>query len=254
MELTNPHKVPAFEIKTRLMKIQHELRQNDINGLFVVQRVDLFYFSGTAQNGYMYIPAEGRPILFIKQFLPRAVEESSVDDIVEITSIREIPRRVADRYGRMPQKLGYELDVLPVNDFNFYQSLFDVKNCVDGSPHILKVRSIKSDWEIAQLEQTADMAAKTFEYMRKTIRPGLSEMEFAGMFETYARRLGHGAGMRVRDYQTEGYPWHVLSGPSGSMIGVLDSPASGMGSSHAFPCGAGQRKSGFYWSIYVWNS
>ena len=184
MELINPYKVPASEIESRRLKIQQELRQNDIDGLFIVQRVDLFYFSGTAQNGYMYIPAQGQTTLFIKQYLPRAVEESSVADIVKIESIKEIPQLIADRHGCLPQVLGFELDVLPVNDFNFYQSLFEVKRYVDGSPHILKVRRLKSDWEIVQLEDTATMTAKTFEYMRATIRPGLSEIEFAGMFET----------------------------------------------------------------------
>ncbi len=67
-------------------------------------------------------------------------------------------------------------------------------------------------------------------------------MEFAGLFETYARKLGHAAGIRVRHYQTEGYPWHILSGPSGSMPGLLDSPASGQGTSAAFPVGAGHKK------------
>jgi Xaa-Pro aminopeptidase len=67
-------------------------------------------------------------------------------------------------------------------------------------------------------------------------------MEFAGMFETYARKLGHAAQVRVRHYQTEGYPWHVLSGPSGSMPGLLDSPASGTGTSAAFPVGAGHKR------------
>ena len=242
MELTNPYKVPAAEIESRILKVQHAIRQNDIDGLFIVQRVDLFYFSGTAQNGYIYIPAQGQPMLFIKQYFPRAAIESSVADIVKIESIKEIPELIADRCGRPPQVLGFELDVLPVNDFNFYQSLFKVKKYVDGSPHILKVRRIKSDWEIAQLENTAAMTAKTFEYMRTAIRPGLSEMEFAGMFETYARRLGHGAGIRVRHYQTEGYPWHVLSGKSGGLTGLLDSPASGEGTSAAFPVGAGLKK------------
>ncbi len=242
MELTNPYKVPATEIESRRLNIQQALRQNDIDGLFIVQRVDLFYFSGTAQNGYMYIPAQGQPILFIKQYFPRAVKESSIADIVRIGSIKEIPQSIADRYGRLPQVLGFELDVLPVNDFNFYQSFFEIKKCVDGSPLILKARRIKSDWEIAQLEKTAAVTAKTFEYMRTTIRPGLSEIEFAGMFETYARRLGHGAGIRVRHYQTEGYPWHILSGKNGGMVGLLDSPASGQGTSAAFPVGAGHKK------------
>jgi Xaa-Pro aminopeptidase len=48
--------------------------------------------------------------------------------------------------------------------------------------------------------------------------------------------------LRVRDFMTEGYSWHVLSGESGGMVGLLDSPASGEGTSAAFPCGAGRRR------------
>jgi Xaa-Pro dipeptidase len=242
MEFANRFKVPASEIKTRTLHIQRELRQNNIEGLFIVQRVDLFYFSGTAQNGFMYMPAEGEPLLFVKQYLPRAQAESSIADIIKIESITEIPGRIADHCGSLPSVLGFELDVVPVNDFNFYQSLFSAEKCVDASPAILKARRIKSPWEIAQMETTAEMTGKTFAYMRDIIRPGLTEMEFAGMFETYARKLGHGARIRVRHYQTEGYPWHILSGKSGSLPGLLDSPASGEGTSAAFPAGAGHRK------------
>jgi len=242
MDITNQFKVPASEIKSRTLNIQKELQQTDIDGLFIVQRVDLFYFSGTAQNGFIYIPAEGEPLLLIKQYLPRAEAESSIANIIKIGSIKEIPAIINAYYGRMPRVLGFELDVVPVNDFNFYQNLFMANKYVDGSPHILKVRRIKSDWEIAQMESTAEMTRLTYQYMREIIRPGLTEMEFAGMFETYARKLGHGARIRVRHYQTEGYPWHILSGPSGSLPGLLDSPASGEGTSAAFPVGAGHKK------------
>ena len=131
MDITNQFKVPASEIKARTLKIQEELQQTDIDGLFIVQRVDLFYFSGTAQNGFMYIPAEGESLLFIKQYLPRAKMESSVANIIHIDSIKEIPGLIDDFYGRLPDQLGFELDVVPVNDFQFYQSLFKVKTCVD---------------------------------------------------------------------------------------------------------------------------
>jgi Xaa-Pro dipeptidase len=67
-------------------------------------------------------------------------------------------------------------------------------------------------------------------------------MEFAGLFEAYARTIGHGGKLRVRNYNTEGYSWHVLSGTSGGLVGVLDSPASGEGTSAAFPAGAGNRR------------
>jgi Xaa-Pro aminopeptidase len=242
MEFTDRLKVPASEIKSRTMTIQREIQQSNIGGIFIVQQVDLFYFSGTVQNGFMYVPAEGDPLLFIKQNFSRARAESSIVNIVKIESITEIPNLIVDYYGRMPAVLGFELDVVPVNDFHLYQSLFAVKKCVDVSPNILKVRRVKSSWEIAQMENTAEMTRKTFAYMRDIIRPGLMEMEFAGMFEAYARKMGDGDRIRVRYYQTEGYPWHVLSGKSGSLPGLLDSPASGQGTSAAFPAGAGHKK------------
>jgi Xaa-Pro aminopeptidase len=242
MESQNHFKVPAAEIEARILSIQRVLQQEDIDGLFIVQRVDLFYFSGTAQNGFMYIPAKGPPLLFIRQYLPRAERESSIADIIKIASIKEIPGLITDFFGAFPRVLGFELDVLPVNDFNFFRGLLPAKKWVDASAHILGLRRIKSAWEIAQLENTAAMTARTFEFMRTALRPGLTEMEFAGIFETYARRLGHASHLRVRHYQTEGYPWHVLSGKNGAMVGLLDSPASGEGTSAAFPVGAGHKK------------
>jgi Xaa-Pro aminopeptidase len=230
------------EIERRTAAVQEELRRAEIDGLFIVQRADLFYFSGTAQNGFLYLPAEGKPLLFIKQSVSRARAESALETIIAIDSVKALPGLIADVQGRPAKRLGLELDVLPVNEFRFYRDLFKPKDCLDGSPLILRVRCIKSDWEVAQLEATAEMTRSTFDYMRTVIAPGLTEMQFAGMFEAYARTIGHGGKLRVRNYNTEGYPWHVLSGTSGGLVGVLDSPASGEGTSAAFPAGAGSRR------------
>jgi len=239
---TEAFKVPSAEIRLRMQNIQKQLQQQDIGGLFIVQRVDLFYFSGTAQNGFLYIPAEGKPALFIKQYYPRACDESSIENIIQIASITDIPGLISDIYGQIPATMGFELDVLPVNDFKYYRELFGTREYVDGSPSILKTRMIKSDWEIQQMGMTAELTRKTFEYMQTVVQPGLTEMEFAGITEAYARKVGHQGRIRTRHYQTEGYPWHFLSGNSGGMVGSLDAVASGKGTSPAFPVGAGSKK------------
>lgn len=239
--MTENFKVPAEELYKRQVKIQNALQKNGIGGLLILQRVDLFYFSGTAQNGYLYIPAEGEPLLCIKKYMPRAREESPLKNLVEIKSIKEVPTLISDFYGGLPEVLGFELDVIPVLEFNFYRSLFPAQKCVDGSSLILGTRINKSGWEIDRLGETAELSTKIFEYAKEAIRPGISEVEFSGIIETFSRKMGHGVGLRVRDYKTEGYPWHILSGKSGGMIGLLDSPSSGEGTSAAFPCGAGRK-------------
>jgi Xaa-Pro aminopeptidase len=234
-------KVPKSEIDQRKIKIQAQLQKAGVDGLLIAQPVDMFYFSGITQNGFLYIPCQGEMLLFIKHNLSAAQNESPVKNIIKIRSIKEIPGLISDFYGRLPSTLGFEFDVTPVNIFNFYRCIFSNQKCVDGSPFILKVRRIKSDWEIMQIEHTGHLFKKIFEYAKTAIRPGLSEMEFAGMMEAFAQNYSPGAFVRVRDIHTEGYPWHVLSGKNGGMVGLLDSPASGEGTSAAFPCGAGSK-------------
>jgi Xaa-Pro aminopeptidase len=241
-QIMDTFQVPEAELNHRTAMIQREMHAREIEGLLVIQRADLFYFSGTAQNGYLYIPADGLPLLAVKRFFARARQESSLHNVVAVQSVRELPELLSDHYGSLPALLGLELDVLPVNEYEFYCRLFGSRDYVDGSPAIKQVRGVKSAWEIEQMEATAEMSRKTFEYMCGAIRPGISEMEFAGMYETAARKLGHGGKLRTRHFQSEGYPWHVLSGENGGLVGMLDSPASGSGTSAAFPCGAGHRK------------
>jgi len=234
--------IPPGQIEERLLNLQKHIRINNLDGMLIIQRVDLIYFSGTAQNGCLYVPAHKAPLLFIKRSHSRACKESPLKNVLRIQSIKEVPELIQDFFSALPLKLGLELDVMPVNQFRFIESLFPGCRPMDASGMILGIRMIKSEWEIAQLEHTADMSAKTFAYMQTALKEGYTEMEFAGMFETFARRLGHGGKIRTRDYQTEGYSWHVLSGKSGSLSGLLDSPASGQGTSLAFPCGAGRKK------------
>ena len=233
--------IPITEIKNRIAAIQRRLRESSIDALCILQQVDLYYFSGTAQNGFLFIPAEEEPLLFVIKYLPRAQKESPLKNIIGINSIRDVPGLVRDYYGHTFNTLSFEFDVLPVRDFEYYKTLFSASGYVDGSDIILQTRTIKSPWEIEQMEKTAALADKTFEYIRSSIRPGFTEIEFSGMYETFARKHGHGGLLRVRTYREKAYNWHILSGESGGVVGVLDAPASGEGTSPAFPHGAGNR-------------
>ena len=125
----NPFKVPAGEIDSRRKRIQKKLQKNNVDGLLIVQRVDLFYFSGTAQNGYLYIPSEGDPLLLIIKYMPRAIKESSIKNIIEIKSKKDIQDKINYFYGTLPSILGLEFDVLPVNDFTKPSGFIKTKLC-----------------------------------------------------------------------------------------------------------------------------
>ena len=51
--------VPPVELQARVEKIQKAMAARDVGGALIVQKTDLFYFSGTGQQGVLYIPVEG---------------------------------------------------------------------------------------------------------------------------------------------------------------------------------------------------
>ena len=51
----------------------------EMDGALLFQAVDMCYFSGTAQDGLVYIPKDGEPVVMMKRSLERAREESPLE-------------------------------------------------------------------------------------------------------------------------------------------------------------------------------
>ncbi|NTV34384.1 MAG: aminopeptidase P family protein, partial [Deltaproteobacteria bacterium] len=75
----------------------------------------------------------------------------------------------------------------------------------------------------------------------KILREGMTEIEFGGLLEANAKKLGHEGLLRVRSFNYEAYSWHVLSGSIGGIVSQSDSPMGGLGLSPAFPVGASRK-------------
>jgi len=48
---------PESELKSRIANLQQRFGQNNVDGVLILQKTDLFYYSGTAQQGWLYILA-----------------------------------------------------------------------------------------------------------------------------------------------------------------------------------------------------
>ncbi len=239
--ITNLQKTPEQEITNRIFCLRQKMENQNIQALFLTHKPDIFYFSGTAQDCYLYISLEHDPVLFVKRYYPRAKQESCLKNIYQIDSIKSIPEKIQNLDLKLPARCGLAFDVVPVRDFNFYQTLFNTAEFMDCTPIINECRQIKSSYEIGQIKKTGILSEKTFAYIKANIRPGISEMEFAGEFETFARRFGHSGILLNRHYRADGFPFHLLSGENGGFAGSLDSPCCGTGTSITHPYGAGAK-------------
>ncbi|MCD6269373.1 MAG: aminopeptidase P family N-terminal domain-containing protein, partial [Deltaproteobacteria bacterium] len=68
--------VPATEIRQRLNQAQRAISATGRSGILILQNVDRYYFTGTLQDGILWLPGAGPPIFWVRRSLERAQLES----------------------------------------------------------------------------------------------------------------------------------------------------------------------------------
>jgi Xaa-Pro dipeptidase len=240
---------PAPELQARLAGLQASLASLGLDGALLQQNADLYYYAGTIQQSYLYVPAAGEATLYVRKVVERARLESALGAsapgaIEQLASPKDLPRLVAERYGRLPARLGLELDVLPVTWFRRLEKLFPEAAFEDVGRAIVRQRAVKSAWEVERIRAAAAVADEVSTLIPGILEAGLTEVDFAGRVEAEARRLGHEGYIRMRGFNQEMFYGQLLTGVSGTVPSYLDTPLAGTGLSASVAQGASFRRIG----------
>lgn len=233
---------PKNELENRILRLQVQLQDENIDGALIVQNADMYYFTGTIQQAYFFVPAEGTPILFVIKSLSRAQKESALDKIVPIEKLREIPILLHDMGYTSFKTIGLEADVLPANLYKSYGKLFSSAKIADISAIIRSLRMVKSPYEIGIIREAGKMSLDVFKHVGTHIKEGMKEFELVALIESFSRDKGHPGYIRPRGFNQEFGYVHLLSGPDAAVTSFGSGPLGGMGISTAYPIGPSNRQ------------
>jgi Xaa-Pro dipeptidase len=227
---------PRSEIIARIGKLQS--RMDDLTGVILFESVDMCYFSGTAQDGLIYVPRDIEPIVMVRKNLSRAVQESPLD----IRSHRSIKTLKADLGIPSGATIGLELDVLPYNIYSRVAKALGDAKFVDVSDRIKHIRSVKSEFEIDLIKEAAGIVDAGIASVAEHLEEGISEIKLAAEVEAVMRALGHQGTVRFRRFNHMLPLGHLMSGPNAAIPSFVASPTGGKGVSLFHPQGPGFRK------------
>ena len=221
------------EITGRISRLQVELAGKGIDGALFIYPIDIYYFSGTRQNAVLWIPAVGDPLLLVRKSLSRAREESAIADIRPFPSSKDFPAL----FGEDIKKVGLTFDVVPVQQYNFYAKLLAGREFVDISPINRDIRSVKSAWELAQLQESGRRLCSVFGQVPGFLKAGMRELDLAAEFEYRLRKVGSEGFVRMRAFNQELFLGLAVSSTA-DQPGFFDGAVTGRGLSSASPHGA----------------
>lgn len=235
-------KVPAEEISKRISSFQEMLVRDGMDGALIVQSADLVYFTGIFQSSFLYIPAQGEPLLMVRRSFKAAKEVSPLERIIPVKSVKQVPGMIQEYgYGRI-DSLGIEMDVIPAVMYFNLQKTFSGVKLLDCSTQIRQLRAVKSTYELELLQDACATADRVFSSIPDFLHPGKKEVEVAAELEARFRKEEHQGLVRMRGLNIQDFHYGlVVSGPSGGISSYFDGPLGGPGLCPAFPFGTGNR-------------
>lgn len=236
--------VPLEELTHRIEALQERLIAHDLDGMLLMQNVDLFYFTGTVQNGILFVPSAGAPLFMVRKSFTRARIESPLDAIVPLESFRQTPDLIRSRGNAVSGRLGVELDVLPAALYERMTGALAEATLIDASGLVRQLRSKKSPYEIGMMRKAADQLAAGFDALRSVIREGMREIEICAELEAVLRREGHQGVVRARRWNMELWYGAVSIAGSASYPVSFDGPVGVTGLYPAVPQSGGERRLG----------
>ncbi len=231
---------PLEVLAPRRERIAAMCAQEGLGGVLLTDAYDVFYASGTSQQGLVLIPAKGEPLVLMRRHAERAAAESPWP----VTPISGLSQAADFLDAALPPgaRLGLTLDVMPAADYLAWSQRLPGLELIDATRPWLRLKAVKDAWELERMAAAGQLGASIYAALPGLIKPGLSEAELAGEMQRLAMAGGSIDHLRSRHAYHQTYSWHIASGPEGNLPSAMDAPFNGWGLSPAFPLGASHRR------------
>ncbi|MFZ5988718.1 MAG: M24 family metallopeptidase [Bacillota bacterium] len=234
--------VPINELKVRMDRLRAKMNVSNPDWEIVVifSKVNLYYFTGTMQDGMLLIPRDDEAVLWVRRSYERALEESLFPLIKSMVSFKD----AAAAFGNFPSTVHMETEVVPLALYQRFQKYFPFTDVRSADRQIAAVRAVKSTYELSLMEQCGNIHRRVLEdRIPQIIEKGISEAELAAKLFSIMIEEGHHGVARFGMFETEMLLGNICFGENSIYPTYFDGPGGNYGLSPAVPLmGSRERK------------
>ncbi len=232
--LADNKKVPEEELKSRMARFRKIMdeRQPEWRLAIFVSKVNMYYFTGTMQDGFLAIPRDGEAVLWVRRSYERALDESLFPDIRPMQSYRD----AAQAMGMFPCPVHMETEKVPLAMYQRMQKYFGFTACLPLDAEIMAIRAVKSPYELSCMRRSGQAHKRFLEdRVPQVLREGMTEAELAAdLFSIMMEEGFHGV-TRFGMFDTEMILGQVGFGDSSIYPSYFNGPGGHVGLSPAVP-------------------
>ena len=219
------------ELTLRTNKIISALKNVGADSCLLTTSVNVYYATGRIIIGYVYIDIDGNVLSLVRR--PNNV---SGENVHYIRKVEQLPEILEKSGIAMPKKMVVEGDEISFGEWNRIATCTGAE-LVNGSNLIRLVRSVKTEWEIAQLSLSAEIQSDVLRKVPSVYVKGMSDHEFSVEVEKLFRLAGCLGLFRIYGGTMEAYMGSILAGENACEPSPYDFALGGAGMHPSLPLG-----------------
>lgn len=224
------------ESDLRISKVRREMALAGADALLIADNTNIYYLCGAVYRGYVYVPAQGRCIMFVI----RPVDLKG-DDLVYVRKPEQILSEL-ERLGMpVPSSLGLELDDLPYSDIERLRAAMSPKGVSNASAVMRRARMVKTEAEVAMIREDGMKQAAAYAQIPRIYKAEMTDVEFQIEVERLLRLEGCLGYYRTSGRLMEINMGSVLNGENADSPTPYDFAVGGGGVDMSLPVGADGR-------------
>ncbi len=214
---------PKEEILARQNNLITQLTamDEDWDTIILIGRVNIFYLTGTMQDGILVIRRNGYVYYFVRKSYRRACAECPVEIIRKMTGYKDMLQSLPEDLG----KTYIDMDIFPLIALDRLKKYFNISAIKPIDRLMQSVRSVKSPYELQLIEESGKCHEKLFEEIPGLLKEGMTEAELTGEIYNLMIKLGYQGISRFNMFQTEMVVGQLGFGESSLYPSSFDGPA-----------------------------
>lgn len=220
------------DLTIRIKRLQQEIQKQNADACILSTNVNIFYLAGSIYGGYMYIPAEGEIIHFVKR-----PQDLDIPNKVAIRKPEQIKEEL-DKRGINPKTILLELDSTPYNECQRIISSLSADKILNASTLLRFIRSIKTEFELTQIRHCAKQHEAVYQQVPAIYRKGMTDVELQIEIEKVMRQHGSLGIFRSYGENMDIHMGSLLVGENAETPSPFDFALGGKGINPALPLGA----------------
>ena len=163
--------------RNRISRLMDLIQENELSAVMICSEANIFYFTGYKGPGYLLIPLNGEPKLYVypldyeaaRTYVREGIEVEELSMTARVENVVEgLPEEVKSRLG---------FDSLSAEDYLRLSALLGHESLKPASEIVWKLRMIKDGSEIENIERACDIASKAMELASEMLEDGVMESE-----------------------------------------------------------------------------